>query len=219
MILNLFDETVKLGVRKEAIAETLELDLRTIQRWKKGNSSDQRKGPNTSYNELSEEERKMILDLSNSKKFRNLTPNKIVPALADEGIYIASERTFYRVLKSKNLLKHRAKQIPARYKRPEPIVATAPNKLWSWDITYLYSPIRGSYYYLYLVMDVYSRLIVGAEVHDVQNSELASKLIKRCYREQEIVEGSLTLHSDNDRSYERCNDAGDSSKVRSDSSI
>ena len=134
MILNLFDETVKLGVRKEATTETLELDLRTIQRWKKGNSSDQRKGPNTSYNELSEEERKMILDLSNSKKFRNLTSNKIVPALAEEGIYIASEKTFYRVLKSKNFLKHRAKQRPARYKRPGPIVATAPNKLWIWDI-------------------------------------------------------------------------------------
>lgn len=197
--LNLFDETVSLGASKEATAEALELDLRTIQRWKKdnNNSCDQRKGPKTFCNQLSEEERKMIVEIGNSKKFRNLTPNKIVPALADEGIYLASERTIYRVLKAQNLLKHRAKQRPARYKRPEPIVVTAPNKLWSWDITLLYSPIRGSYYYLYMIMDVYSRLIVGAEVHDVQNSELSSKLIKRCCEEQGITERSLTLHSDN----------------------
>lgn len=197
VILNLFDETVSLGGSKEITAKALELNLRTIQRWKKENSCDRRMGPKTFYNQLSEEERQMILELSNSKKFRNLTPNKIVPALADEGIYLASERTFYRVLKSENLLKHRTKQRPARYKRPEPIVAVAPNKLWSWDITFLYSPIRGSYYYLYMVMDVYSRLIVGAEVHDVQNSELASKLIDRCCKEQNVEKGNLTLHSDN----------------------
>lgn len=196
-ILNLFDETLKLGASKDATAEALELDLRTIQRWKKGNSCDQRRGPKTFYNQLSEEERNKIVEIANCKKFRNLTPNKIVPALADEGFYLASERTFYRVLKAENLLKHRAKQRPARYKRPEPIVATAPNKLWSWDITYLYSPVRGSYYYLYLVMDVYSRFIVGAEVHDEQNSELASKLIERCCREQNIDKEYLTLHSDN----------------------
>ena len=197
LILNLFDEGVKLGASKVATAEALELDLRTIQRWKKNNGGDQRRGPKTFHNQLSEEERETILGIANSKKFRNLTPNKIVPALADEGIYLASERTIYRILKSENLLKHRTKQKRARNKRPVPIVTEAPNKLWSWDITLLYSPIRGSYYYLYMVMDVYSRLIVGAEVHDVQNSELSSKLIKRCCREQNIDEGSLILHSDN----------------------
>lgn len=157
LIIKLFNETVSAGAMKDATAKALEIDLRTIQRCKDTNGHDLRKGPQRVHNRLSVVERDLIVEITTSKKFRNQTPNKIVPALADEGIYIASERSFYRILKAEQLLKHRGKQRPARYKRPEPIVASSPNKLWSWDITLLYSPIRGSYYYLYMIMDVYSR--------------------------------------------------------------
>lgn len=113
-------------------------------------------------NKLSESERQQILELCNSPEFASLPPNVIVPTLADKGVYIASESTFYRVLKSANQLTRRSRE--SRYKRPEVLKAVAPNQVWSWDISYLPSWIRGQHFYLYMIMDVYSRKIIATEV-------------------------------------------------------
>jgi len=103
----------------------------------------------------------MILDIANSAEFRDLSPCKIVPLLADEGRYIASESTFYRVLKNEKQLTHRHKSSPQKHHKPDAFTAITPNQVWSWDITYLPSQIKGQYFYLYLIMDIFSRKIVG----------------------------------------------------------
>ena len=119
-----------------------------------------------------------------------------MPRLADRGEYIASESTFYRVLRAEKQLAHRGKA-KAAVSRPRPeLKATAPNQVYSWDITYLRSLVRGDYYYLYLAMDVYSRRIVGWEVHAEESSELASELMRRIVAEAGHPKG-LTIHSDN----------------------
>ncbi|EEV6124228.1 hypothetical protein DYP12_22515 [Escherichia coli] len=96
-----------------------------------------------------------ILELCNSPEFASLPPNVIVPTLADRGTYIASESTFYRVLKSANQLTKRSRE--CQYKRPDVLRAVAPNQVWSWDISYLPSWVRGQHFYLYMIVDIYSR--------------------------------------------------------------
>ena len=110
-------------------------------------------------NKLTEPERDLILRIANSPEFANLTPNIIVPMLADQGKYIASESSFYRVLRDAKQLAHRGKAKPPTIKRPEPLQANGPNQLWSWDITYLPTNVKGIFFYLYLIMDVFSRKI------------------------------------------------------------
>lgn len=139
----------------------------------------------------------MIIEVSNAPFYQDLCPWKIVAKLADSGRYLASESSFYRVLKAADLLKHRSKSKPRERKRPKDLIARRPNCVWSWDITYLKSPVKGSYYYLYLIMDVYSRLIVGWSVEEVESADHSATLITRACKEQGITEGSLTLHSDN----------------------
>jgi putative transposase len=172
---------------------------RTLQRWEKTpDQCDQRLGPtNVSVKQLSTEERQEIIDVSNSIEYRNLPPSQIVPTLADKGIYIASESSFYRVLKQADLNAHRLNTQPRTYLRPVAKVAMGPNEVWSWDITYLKSPIRGQYFFLYMIMDVYSRMIVGSEVYNCESAEYASALIADAAHRQKLNKNQLTLHSDN----------------------
>lgn len=125
--------------------EVLGLDIRTVQRWlRKRIGEDGRAGPKTCpANKLSEAERRGILAIANLPQYRDLSPKQIVPLLADLGRYLASESTFYRILRAENLLRHRAASKPARRHRPRELAAKRPNQVWSWDITYLYSPIKG----------------------------------------------------------------------------
>src|SRR5690606_4865974 len=102
---------------------------------------------------------------------------QIVPLLADKGVYVASEASFYRVLKAAGLDAHRSRSKPAARKKPKELVATVPNQIYSWDITYLRSTVAGMFFYLYFFMDVYSRKIVGYAVHEEQSSDHASRLI------------------------------------------
>jgi len=101
------------------------------------------------------------------------------------------------VLKQKDLLSHRQNSKPRVHRRPEDLLARNPNEVWSWDITYLNSPIRGAYYYLYLVEDIFSRMIVGWRIEEVESADHAGRLIDRICREQGIAKGQLRLHSDN----------------------
>jgi len=195
----LVDEAVKDGARAEKACEMLELSARTVERWRaSGGGEDGRRGPKTPpANKLSEVERKRLLNVVNSPEHRDLSPKQIVPKLADDGIYIASESTVYRVLREEGQLAHRERSRPPVNNRPTALAATGPEQVWSWDITYLPSPVRGSFFYLYMVMDVWSRKIVGWEVHLEESMELSARMISRICAQNGIDESGLHLHSDN----------------------
>ncbi len=199
-ILTELSSVVKAGCRLTVACRDINLSIRTIQRWKKQqNLQDMRsivkKRPN---NKLSDEEIKEIKKVINSEKYRDLTPWEIVPALADDGKYIASVATFYRVMKKLGLSVSRSKSRAKRNKKPKGYIITGPNQVWSWDITYLHSNIRGKFYYLYMIIDIYSRKIVGWRVHEKEDSKYSSQLISEtCYLEGIEKSDSLVLHSDN----------------------
>ena len=128
-----------------------------------------------------------------------MPPCEIVPALADEGTYIASESTFYRILREEKMQNHRGRsQEPGKHGRPTTYKATAPNQVWTWDITYLNGPVKGLFFYLYLIIDLFSRDIVGWEVWEEESAMHASELIRRtCLLQKRLSTTPLVLHSDN----------------------
>lgn len=202
MAVELIDEAVANGARQKKACEVAGITARTLQRWRY--NKDGVDGRTTAIkvprNRLSEEEREEILYVCNQEEYQSLPSSQIVPRLADEGIYIASESTFYRVLKSAGQLHHRGPKREGRPSQPpKGHCANGPNQVWSWDITYLQSAVAGLYYYLYLIIDVYSRKIVGWEVHNVENSELSSELIKKTCLSEEVckLDKPPVLHSDN----------------------
>jgi len=149
------------------------------------------------HNKLSTEEEREILQIVNEPQYADATPAKIVPMLADRGTYVASESTMYRLLRRENQLKHRSAASPRAVERPKPVVATQPNQVFSWDITYLMSSIKGKYFYLYLFMDIYSRKIVGYQVYEKECSEYASDILEDVCRKEKIKKDKVILHSDN----------------------
>jgi putative transposase len=199
VILTLIDEAVAAGARFEVACDTIGLAARTVQRWRdEPDADDGRAGPKTTpRHALTAEERDMIIALATSQKYRNLSVRQIVPLVADEGLYVASESSFYRVLHEEDLMAHRNAARPARHAKPKALVATGPRQVWSWDITYLRSATRGEFYYLYLVLDVWSRKVVGWEVHEVECSDLASCVVESACAREGVRSGELTLHSDN----------------------
>ena len=198
--LSLVAEAVEAGCRLERACNELGLDVRTVQRWRAqpAGGLDARRGPRTQPRQkLTAEDRAKVLDVANTTEFRSLSPKQIVPRLADQGEYIASESTFYRVLRAADQLAHRGATKPRTVTRPEEVVATGPNQVWSWDITYLPSAMRGKFYYLYLFVDVWSRRIMKAVVHAEESADLAATLLCEAWREHGIGPGELTVHSDN----------------------
>lgn len=198
MTLTLVDEALAKGVRLEAVCERLGVTARTIQRWRKPETAEDRRcGPRTRpANRLSEVERRRVLAVANSEEFRDASPKQIVPRLADRGEYVASEASFYRVLREAGQLAHRGHtKAPTPRPRAEH-TATRPNQVWSWDITYMKGPVKGAFLYLYLVVDVFSRRVMGFAVHEEESSEHAAALIRRSWQEAGCPEG-LVLHSDN----------------------
>ena len=194
------------GARLFKACDVLKITERTYWRWvklqKEFNSFEDRRAyadHSNPANKISPAERQQILDYCNSERFADMPPCQIVPTLADEGIYIASEATFYRVLKEEKLLNHRGRsQDPGKRHKPTSYSATAPNQVWTWDITYLNGPIKGMFYYLYLIIDLYSRDIVGWEVWNEESAEHASELIKKaCLAQNRLSTMPLVLHSDN----------------------
>jgi transposase InsO family protein len=187
------------GAGRAACCQVLEVSLRTLERWEKEpEKGDQRRGPHgVCAHSLSEAEKQAMVEVSNSSAYRDLSPWQIVAQLADCGRYLGSESSFYRVLRQTDLLSHRQKSKPHVHSRPRDLLARNPNEVWSWDITYMNSALRGAYYYLYLVEDIFSRMIVGWTVEEVESADHAARLIDRICQEQAIAIGSLTLHSDN----------------------
>ena len=195
-------EAVCSGSSAQKACEELEISLRTYKRWTvagevkaDGRPDAERPEPT---NKLKPEERQRILETCNEKEYQSLPPSQIVPALSDKGTYIASESTFYRVLKEADQIHRRGKtQAPRRVSKPEAYKATGPNQIWSWDITFLATLIGGMFYRLYLVMDIYSRKIVGWEIHENETADKASLLIRKACLSEGISERGLVLHSDN----------------------
>lgn len=196
----LIDEAVQNGARQKLACELVGITPRTYQRWHQGDelSEDQRLyNESPAHNKLSDTVRQEILNVINLPQYCTSTPYQIVPALLDIGQYIASESTFYRVMKEHNQLQHRAKSTAIKRNRPKSLKATSANEIYSWDITYLLSLIKGQYYYLYLYMDIYSRKIVGWQVHDCETSAHAADLLEDIAYREKIDKNQLVIHSDN----------------------
>ncbi len=200
MILALVDRGVAANATQQEVCAVIGVHHRSVQRWAlRPGLDDRRAGPHTvPRNKLSNSETRELLQVLNSPELRNLSPRLVVPLLADQGIYLASESTMYRVLKAAGQLKHRSlSKPPTRRHRPQEHTATGKNQVWSWDITYLKSSIRGMFHYLYVVLDVWSRKIVGWAIHDVESSEHAASLIVAACAAEGIDGPGLVLHSDN----------------------
>jgi len=199
-IMILVDEARAAGARQSKACEIVGITPKTYQRWNMpDNDNDGRtNATHAPTNKLTELERQSIIDVSNDPEYADLSSHKIVPKLADKGIYIASESSFYRVLKADKLLRHRHKSKPARkISKPKALIATAPNQVYCWDITYLPTDVKGIFLYLYLVMDVYSRKIVGWQVYENESSAQAADVITDICLREGIKPNQVTLHSDN----------------------
>jgi transposase InsO family protein len=199
--LSLIKEAVSQGASRFKACEILGISCRTLRRWQDAKSlNDQRKGAKRSPSPqtLTPQEKARMVAVSNSPEYQSLPPSQIVPKLADKGIYIASESSFYRVLREHEQVNRRGNaKAPRVVEKPLALTATRPGQIWSWDITYLPTDVRGQFFRLYMVLDVYSRLIVGWEVHLNETAELAGELMEKACLRHKIRRDQLVLHSDN----------------------
>jgi putative transposase len=146
--------------------------------------------------ELSREEEQHALDMLHSERFMNCSPYQVYATLLDEGVYLCSIRTFYRILERHSEVRERRNQLRhPNYSKPE-LLATAPNQVWSWDITKLKGAAKWSYFHLYVIIDIFSRCVVGWMVAHREATELAKRLISESCARQNIQEGALTIHAD-----------------------
>ena len=145
---------------------------------------------------LSQEERSQIRALLNSERFADCAPREVYATLLDEGTYLCSWSTMYRILREAAEVKRRRDQRrQGAYVKPE-LLATRPNQLWSWDITKLKGPTTWTYYYLYVILDVYSRYVVGWMIAERETAELAAAFIDATCAKEGIAPEQLTLHAD-----------------------
>lgn len=146
---------------------------------------------------LSPDERAQVLDTLHSERFVDSAPEEIVATLLDEGIYQCSPRTMYRILEDHQEVRERRDQLQRpQYSKPE-LLATKPNELWSWDISKLKGPAKWTYFYLYVIIDVFSRYVVGWMVADCESAALARRLFEETATRQGVKPGQLTAHADN----------------------
>jgi putative transposase len=145
---------------------------------------------------LKAEERQQVLKMLHSEKFLDQAPQEVYAALLDEGQYLCSIRTLYRVLEANQEVKERRDQLRhPSYQKPE-LLATAPNQVWSWDITKLLGPVKWTYFCLYVILDIFSRFVVGWMVAHRESALLAKKLIDETCQKQGIQPGQLLIHAD-----------------------
>ena len=193
------------GARLERACALAGIDRGTLHRWRRedgltrGDRRPDAVRPAPSH-ALTEEERARIVEVANQPRFADTPPARIVPMLADEGVYLASESSFARVLRAHGQSKHRGRaKVPRPVRPPTTHIASAVREVWCWDMTYLPALVMGRWFHLYLILDLYSRKIVGWEVHDNDDSAHAIHLVKRTA----LAEGIATmatkpvLHGDN----------------------
>ena len=186
---------------KSDLCEVLGIAQSTYYRWSSTENSSLREKPESSIvkkqspRKLRQEEENEILSIVNSERFCDMAPGEIFYRLLDEGLYYCSERTIYRILERNQQNIQRRQKTAGNYSRPE-LRATGANQLWSWDITKLKGPKKWTYYYLYKIMDVYTRYVVGWMVAYRESAELAEDLIAESCFKQNIQRDQLTLHAD-----------------------
>lgn len=193
------------GARLKPACEIAGIDLRTLQRWQaadglvSGDRRPQAVRPRAPH-ALSDAERAHLLAVANEPRFASVPPARIVPVLADEGVYLASESTFNRVLKAHEQTAHRGRaRAPKAVRPPTTHIAIRPRQVWCWDMTYLPAQVLGRWFYLYLILDLYSRKIVGWEVHDADHADHAAHLVRRTALAEGIAAlgAKPVLHGDN----------------------
>lgn len=193
----LIGEALQIGARLYPACDVLGISTRTYQRWKAGCVKDRRKGAvKRTPRKLTEKEREEIRKISCSEEFKDSNPYEIFITLLERGKYIASIRSFYRVLKASDLLHHRSNKRPGtKHAVPKEAMATGPNQVWSWDITWLPTLVKGVFLYAYKIIDIWDKTIVGWEIHDVECEEHAEALFRRSLAEQGFPH--VHIHSDN----------------------
>jgi putative transposase len=196
-VIEAIDTAVRAGARQTRACEIVGITPRTLQNWHRGGTEDKRKGAQKNVvRKLSDEEREQILSLCTSERFKDMTPHEIVAILAQESSYLASESTMYRVLRARNMVHHRGNTRPKRtVSKPPQVVATGPNQVFSWDITWLHTSVRGIFLFAYVIIDIFDRTIVGWEVHDREDEQLARDLFARLSKRLNLK--GAHVHSDN----------------------
>lgn len=200
MILNAIGKAQSGGARLSPACKIAEISARTIERWRRAPHADDRRcGPHhRPANALSQTEETQLITLMMSTRFAHLSPKQLVPQLADRGVYLASESTFYRLQRRYGLRSTRRTIARTEITRATRLHrAVGPNQVWSWDITWLATTVRGTYLHLYLVLDVWSRRIVGWCIAERGSAEIAAELITHTCREGNFDPRGLVLHSDN----------------------
>jgi putative transposase len=199
MIIELIDEAVATGASFGKACGVIGLAPTTVARWKSApDDADGRRGPKTPPpNALSADERAEVVAIMNAPENSSMSPESLVPYLATLGMYLASQSTLYRIARALKLLGVRGRARRRAHRRPREAVAKGPNQVWSWDTTFLPTTVRGRFLKLDVVIDVWSRMIVGAEVHDVEDDAIAARMIERCCLAQGVCPDQLVLHSDN----------------------
>jgi putative transposase len=145
---------------------------------------------------LTPEERQKVLDVLHSERFRDKAPPEVFATLLDEGTYLCSPRTMYRILEESGEIRERRDQLRhPTYQKPQ-LLATAPNQVWSWDITKLLGPVKWTYFYLYVILDVFSRYVAGWMVAPREGAELARQFIEETIGKHQVPSGQLTIHAD-----------------------
>jgi len=194
------------GARLSKACEVYGIDRRTLHRWKvdaKALQSGDRRPMvirPTPAHALTPEERARVLRVANEPRFADRPPARIVPALADEGVYLASESTFVRLLRAQGQNAHRGRAKQPKQQRPATThIASRPGELWCWDMTYLPTEIAGRWFFLYLILDIYSRKIVGWEVHETDDADHAARVVQRTALAEGIAANQTkpVLHGDN----------------------
>src|SRR6516225_7850012 len=193
------------GARLAPACALAGIDVRTLRRWKVGDGllqGDRRPDADRPIpsHALSEAERVRIIEIANEPRFAETPPARIVPALADEGVYLASESSFHRVLRAHGQMNRRGRAQPPRTSRPPTThIAIRPGDVWCWDLTFLPTQIQGRWFYFYLILDLYSRKIVGFEVHDTDSAEHAAHLARRTALAEGVHAKAArpVLHGDN----------------------
>lgn len=200
--IELIERARQTGARLIPVCEVLRISARTYQRWTKAGKQCRDRRPEAvrpaPANKLTPDERQHVLDVCHEKENASLPPCQIVPKLADQGRYIASESSFYRILHEANEQHHRGRsRKPRKSTPPKGFCATGANQVWTWDITWLPTSIRGMFFYLYMIVDVFSRKIVGWEVFDRECSGNAASFVHKAVLAEGCILRPLVLHSDN----------------------
>ena len=200
MILALVAQAQASGARLRTACDLLGISARTVERWRSSPQvGDLRYGPHhRPSNALASAEEAQVVTVLTSSRYAGVSPKQLVPQLADEGLYLASESTMYRLQRRHGLRRKRRMTARTHVTRASPVHrATGPNQVWSWDITWLPTTVRGLYLYLYFIMDVWSRRIVGWQIAERESADVAAELISRTCSEGNVDPRGLVLHSDN----------------------